>query len=272
MISHKLKVIFIHVPRTGGTSIEMALIGKDWWDVDPDTKHIDWVKAKEVYARYWDDYFKFSVARNPWDWLASLYNSHRRGGDKSWSEFIASPNLRDHEQESIIQSDIIGNEVDMVLRFEHLQDDFSYLCKKIGVEARLPHVEIGQGERTHYSEYYTDEQRFLIERMFGKDIDRFNYSFSSPAIEASQQNKQIISSLKGDVVELNLQLKKAEDELARLKKLLQAVRGDLTVFYRSMNWKLYQLVQGFCGFFRADTDGRKKVKAALRLLNDEFKK
>ncbi|MDH3378911.1 MAG: sulfotransferase family protein, partial [Gammaproteobacteria bacterium] len=86
MISHKLKIIFIHVPRTAGTSIEMALIGKDWWDVDPDTKHIDWVKAKEVYAEYWDKYLKFSVVRNPWDWLASLYSSHRRRGDKSWSE------------------------------------------------------------------------------------------------------------------------------------------------------------------------------------------
>ena len=272
MISHKLKIIFIHVPRTGGTSIEMALVGKDWWDVDPDTKHIDWVKAKEVYAEYWNDYLKFSVVRNPWDWLASLYSSHRRGGDKSWSEFIASPNLSGHEQESIIQSDIIGSEVDMVLRFEHLQDDFSYFCKKIGVEVKLPHAEIGQGERTHYSEYYTDEQRFFIERMFGRDIDRFNYCFSSPEIEANQQNKQIVSSLKGDVAELNLKLKKAEDELASLEELLGAVRGDLNMFYRSMNWKLYQLVQGFCGFFRMDTDGRKSVKATIRLLNDELKK
>jgi hypothetical protein len=137
---------------------------------------------------------------------------------------------------------------------------------------RLPHAEIGQGERTHYSEYYTDEQRFFIERMFGRDIDRFDYCFTSPEIEANQQSKQVVSSLKSDVAELNLKVKNLEGELASLEMFLQAVRSELNTFHRAMNWKLYKLVQSFCGFFRMDTDGRKKLKATIRLLDDKLNK
>ena len=91
MISHELKTIFIHIPRTGGTSIETALVGNNWWKIEPATKHIDWCEAKKFYANYWNDYLKFSVVRNPWDWLVSLYHSHNRGGNKTWGEYVRTP-------------------------------------------------------------------------------------------------------------------------------------------------------------------------------------
>jgi len=65
MISHEHKCIFIHIPHTGGSSIEVALVGKNWIDVDQKTKHLDWKEAKALYSEYWDSYFKFSVVRNP---------------------------------------------------------------------------------------------------------------------------------------------------------------------------------------------------------------
>ena len=72
MICHKSKVIFIHIPRTAGTSVEKAFVGKDWFNIDVSTKHIYASTARDYYAEFWDEYFKFSIVRNPWDRMLSL--------------------------------------------------------------------------------------------------------------------------------------------------------------------------------------------------------
>ena len=89
MISHKHKCIFIHIPRTGGTSIEKALTEADWWKVDKKTKHLDCKTAKNLYKDNWNEYFKFTIVRNPWDWMVSLFRSHRgrRRKQKTWKQY-----------------------------------------------------------------------------------------------------------------------------------------------------------------------------------------
>ena len=81
MISHDFKTIFVHIPKTGGTSIE-AMFGFAEYDKfglltkDKVGKGKHW-GAKEYY-QYWEDfykdYFKFTVVRNPWERDLSLYN------------------------------------------------------------------------------------------------------------------------------------------------------------------------------------------------------
>ena len=90
MISHGHRCIFVHIPKTGGTSIEDVI-----W---PDTRmeeHL-WMGfvskyrnkyqtgglqhllarqiRQEVGADIFDDYFKFAVVRNPWDRAVSQYS------------------------------------------------------------------------------------------------------------------------------------------------------------------------------------------------------
>lgn len=98
IISHKHKFIFLHAPKTAGTSIEIALsrhCGKEdvitrnlrytpGWDSDEYTlvsqnsegytTHMDAESVKEkVGKEVWDSYFKFTVARNPWDYCVSRF-------------------------------------------------------------------------------------------------------------------------------------------------------------------------------------------------------
>ena len=77
MISHKHKCIFIHIQRTGGTSIERWLQGEDQWNLKHNYKHITTSYAKErAYPEYYDDYFKFTFVRNPYERvLSELYLS-----------------------------------------------------------------------------------------------------------------------------------------------------------------------------------------------------
>ena len=94
MISHSKKFIFIHIPKTGGTSIEIVLkgyiaekykiAGDNTFFIGPDIKHHT---ASELLERYgkkkFGEYLKFCVIRNPWDRLLSLfYWGHKQPYDK----------------------------------------------------------------------------------------------------------------------------------------------------------------------------------------------
>lgn len=97
MISHKHKCIFIHIPKTGGTSIEHII----WPDPEDKTPENLWCNRKqaiklnkyhneglqhlfakdvkkEVGENIFNSYYKFSFVRNPWDRLVSEYYYHKK--------------------------------------------------------------------------------------------------------------------------------------------------------------------------------------------------
>ncbi|MAI80318.1 MAG: hypothetical protein CL917_15325 [Deltaproteobacteria bacterium] len=205
MICHRNRMIFIHLPRTGGSSIEEALTGYDWWLADSQKKHLDWKQAKKIYASEWDHYLKFSVVRNPWSLVVSLYYSHsqlrarpkflEKGPGrfrkwwpaKGWQEWLTAPRMADWEQDLFANkspmADCIGPEVDVILRTESLQEDFDCMTEKhLGRKLSLPWSEkMGVSNRKHtekhYSTYYNSEQAELIRSRFRHDLERFGYEF-----------------------------------------------------------------------------------------------
>ena len=82
-ISHKYRVVFIHIQRTGGTSI--SRIFREFDDdlqyklpLDPALKQSKHPLARNVRAamggELFDDYVKFAVVRNPFDRMVSWYS------------------------------------------------------------------------------------------------------------------------------------------------------------------------------------------------------
>jgi hypothetical protein len=72
MILPDKKIIFIHIPRTGGSSVEKYFNFKFSSDWKPKTaQHL----TLEEYSNHYDldKYFKFTIVRNPWDRLISWY-------------------------------------------------------------------------------------------------------------------------------------------------------------------------------------------------------
>lgn len=198
MINHKLKFIFIHTPRTGGSSIERALHGKDWWNTHPPSKHLTAHVAKKIYAPYWDDYFKFSFVRNPWDRMVSMlkYSSHyklylnknkqiftnnyfnwfgkieydtRFFNFKQFNDFVPIKNS--------VYSNIIGEKINFIGKFEKLQEDFDELCSLLKIKnIELPHIE-KSGNRENYRNYYSENEKNIISEKYAKDIEKFKYEF-----------------------------------------------------------------------------------------------
>jgi hypothetical protein len=65
---------------------------------------------------------------------------------------------------------------DAVLRFENLESDYKALCQRIGKPyCQLPHINKGGGRP--YQDYYDDETRELVGKLFRKDIEFFGYRF-----------------------------------------------------------------------------------------------
>jgi hypothetical protein len=73
------------------------------------------------------------------------------------------------------EEDPFGN-VDYIMRFENLADDFRNVCGILGISpATLPLY--NRSNREHYSNYYDDELRELVRKRFGAEIERFGYTF-----------------------------------------------------------------------------------------------
>ncbi len=218
MIAHKLKTIFIHITKTAGSSIEVALNAVEESNkgaVDPMTgEFVDVVTGEEKHMSalecqafvgdsVWDDYFKFSVVRNPFDRFHSLWWNGRYVGKKhemSFREFTSFAlhtslrsrlqNLRHgrwkvHKrfwpQTRWLESRNGKIEMDQVLRFESISADFAILSQKLQLPSEeLPKILVknrSPKSRRNYSEDYTDAIREIVADHYRSDLEAFNYDF-----------------------------------------------------------------------------------------------
>lgn len=201
-ISQQLGCIFVHIPRTGGTSVETALGVLSDARVEntslmfgrvtsPSLKsralstdflqHLTASELRDLVGEEFNNYFRFAFVRNPWERMVSIYFYHRKvtGEIASFPEFLkrAEGHRKNHlvpQHEFVFDKD--GNRlVDFVGRFERMPDDFSKVCAALKIERELPHLNAATiGD---YRSYYDDAARRIIERVYGEDIERFSYAF-----------------------------------------------------------------------------------------------
>ena len=175
MISHHHKCIFIHIPKTGGQSIERVfcdLLGLTWQtraplllrhndkaELGPEKlAHLnvdEYVACKYITREMFDSYFKFAFVRNPWSRVVSLYKYYRQihKHRSSFRHFVLSgldellsrQDFHVKTQSSFVISD--GKlSVDYVGRFENLQKDFYKICELLS----LPSIELPHSNRSFY--------------------------------------------------------------------------------------------------------------------------
>ena len=83
--SKEFRCIFVHTPKTGGTSIHRTFrqllpaeetFGPAKIDIGLDPRRFAWeTKQKFATDQQWNDYFKFAYVRNPWDLVVSIYHN-----------------------------------------------------------------------------------------------------------------------------------------------------------------------------------------------------
>jgi len=193
ILSYEKKLLFIHVPRTGGTSLRDFLLGNfdndggDFW------QHTSLEYFQRESGINLGDYFKFALVRNPWDRFVSLFSLFSKydatGEYRNFEEVLVrltvdrqkTPRLY---QQAVNQLELLedraGNvDLDFLGRFEDYRTDIDKALMHLGmappVLARLNAV-----GRPHYSTFYTAETREIIAEYCRPDIEYFDYAFETP--------------------------------------------------------------------------------------------
>lgn len=194
MICHDKKAIFIHIPRTGGRSMEAFIARKH-----PFNAHHKSLKAvQKIKSGMYGDYFTFATVRNPFSRMVSNFHHYIEGGNQSvpalkikkilstmgFYSFIKNlDNLQDiipgyHQEMSpfileqhkwICDGDKIL--LDYLVRFENITEGARYVGKRLGIERAFPHK--NKSNHTDYRDYYDIELIYIITQKYASDLELF---------------------------------------------------------------------------------------------------
>ena len=122
--------LYVHVPKTGGTSIS-ALLSEEVCENLA-------VHGKLQSQRDLGNRFVFGFVRNPFEWFGSLYHAYIRENRKikiedfidiheSWDYFFDT-------QTSWLEYNGNLDRIDFIGKYENLAEDFKFIQNKIGIE------------------------------------------------------------------------------------------------------------------------------------------
>lgn len=181
------QIVFIHIPKTAGSSIRRGYFKNNF------EKFVGFKFPNE-----WDNLFKFTFVRNPYDRFISAYKMFTEGfvenkphinlnykTKMSPKEFLMVAKKdtnylntsgigfhvypQTHEFNFLKHSDFVG-------RFETIEYDFKEICNINNIEyTTLPHW--NRTNRLEYREYYDDELLEMVSDYYSEDLKVLNYKF-----------------------------------------------------------------------------------------------
>ena len=182
VINHSKKFGFVHIPKTGGTSITHILKksnGTEGIAIHDSTRLLTNV----------DDYFIFTFVRNPFTRLTSSYfHVCRQEGFVSFGDFIKNINLKDMwyfpQSYYINSSRENDNKISFIGKYENFTNDVNYVLKTIGFKYPIPHLNRhplyekhpNLKQQNYYKYIYTEEwMKDWVRERYENDFKIFNY-------------------------------------------------------------------------------------------------
>jgi len=202
VISYKNKFVFLHIPKTAGTSLEIVLEDESCsfkrcqWSKKPmgfnaPLNHLTLEqiqKSKVLSDDQLESFYKFTFVRNPWDRVISecfcghiqpLFKGCVTIKDKIKKVCLQAKSPSGYAGHCRPYSDFIKHEnlrMNFVGKFENLENDYTYLCAELNIDKKnLVHKH--KSHRKNYKAYFDNETRDLVEATYLEDIELFNYSY-----------------------------------------------------------------------------------------------
>ena len=182
MICSAGKFVFIHVPRTGGTSIESQLKKRFKIEGNKHQSMFEIMGNIDV-----SEFFKFTFVRNPWDlviskYFAPYYSNINYLSGKTLSYFLENYSPAINEAGDSFFDFFNPDDMDFIGRFEDRDKGLEVISQKIGIDLD-PHFSVKNKEmqkaksKKKFWEYYDEETIEIVYNKYKLDIDYFNYKY-----------------------------------------------------------------------------------------------
>ena len=205
--------VFVHIPKTGGTAMALALEGRAMRDdiLIGDTPkarrrrgRLEGVRAR---GRLWkhstladveglvpdavlDGLFAFTLVRNPWDRMVSYYHwlrgqgfdhpAVRRAGAMTFDGFVTHAETRAAfaamPAAAYMRRSDGREQCAAYVRIEHLAEDMAPVEAHLGFPVALERVNTS-ARSADYRRYYSDTAAEAVTTACAGDIARFGYTF-----------------------------------------------------------------------------------------------
>ncbi|NIK92518.1 sulfotransferase family protein [Mangrovimonas sp. CR14] len=227
MISHKHKCIFIHIPKTAGTSINEFFFPEVEFGISPPNYDIlfGWCPVRKIHMQHatarqmleteliteeqWNTYYKFTFVRNPWDRAYSdfMWIQNFSGVRGDFSSYIKKTNkfgkiltnnegphfLGDHLLQQTDFFDFKGvYKPDFIGRFENFDADIHFIINKLDIKEEFNLHKNKTLRYSHYSNFYTRSKKKLVNEYFQKDISLLGYKFENKRVGFKNNIKRFI--------------------------------------------------------------------------------
>jgi hypothetical protein len=172
LISHKHKFVTIDIPKTGTRSFRESLhplglidiVGEPFVEADF-YQHDTAIRSKKQFSKNnwnWNEYFKFTIVRNPWARYFSFFKYFKNYGEKylrgdesiNWGQpqinqgKLCVELFKDKDDQTVLKNIILNNHaqdtyycdingeiiVDHIATFENLENEFVFLCNQAGIQ------------------------------------------------------------------------------------------------------------------------------------------
>jgi len=249
IVSNHKKFIFIHIPKSAGSSVSQAL--NRYSDLSSNDvfsnirlKHETAGIIREADKNRFENYITFCFVRNPWDRVVSWYfyeNANQHGFRSVFPTFEDFVSYLDRAWELIkLQSDyrmyrvmndpyviplpqtdfVLDTEghlmVDYVGRLENINEDFHQLTDILNLKVELPYL--NKVAHKNYWDYYSKKTRDIIQKCFQGEIDYWRYQYNGGNTALLHASERFLQLEEGRRKLMNEQYEEAEKICQQLLK------------------------------------------------------
>lgn len=198
-LSHNF--LFVHVPKTGGSSIRHALtpysVPKNEGVFRRFSSNLPlpenpqkvrlrthdtaaWARLK-LGAETFEKLHSFAVVRNPYTRAISYFEYLRQNQKHPQNRAVQNMSFEKYllwgGQKAMQSRHLCDGKghllIDRILRFENMAEEFQSVCNDIGVSVDLPRI--NTSSKMPLTKYLTPRACELIEQIYAQDFDLFDY-------------------------------------------------------------------------------------------------